>query len=515
MERTTQLFVISALLIIASQAMAAGSAADAVIKWQWLENTLQPGVTDVMSMPAVGDINGDGVSDIVFVAADISDDQATLTLVALSGDTGRVHWILDDVEGLDFDVNASPVIGDLEGDGQVEVCLQAFDDSDSGLVCLAGDGTFQTFYDIPIPGNGPALADLDGDGQAEILTATTAFDLDGNVLASTDLSPQYGISFAGDIDRDGVQELITERAILAIDGRTLWTSTSRYGGVALADIDRDGYVELIQSIPDPAELRCMNIAQNGGMCWSTELRDTPESAGPPTIADFDGDGYAEIAVASFTDLYVYDHEGRLAWSVQTHDLSSGAAGISAFDFDADGDYELVYADEETFRIFDGRNGEVLFQYSDHGSGTWLEYPVVADVDNDGAAEVVLGSNRFFETGVSGITVFESGGEPWAPARKYWNQHAYSFTNINNDGSIPSSPTPSWWCSATFRAQGYEIDDICEEIPIIEPYDPEEEVVIFLKGGGVGSCSTTTPVGYGGASILLLGCLVFALRRSRR
>ena len=516
MERLTQLVAISTLLLLPTEVLSAGSAADAVIKWQWLENTVQPGVTDVMSMPAVGDINGDRVSDIVFVAADISDDSATLTLVALSGDTGRVHWILDDVEGLDFDVNASPVIGDLEGDGDVEVCIQAFDNSDSGLLCLNGDGSFQTFYDIPIPGNGPALADLDGDGQAEILSATTAFNLDGDVVASTDETPQFGISFAADIDRDGVQELITERAIVTLDGRTLWTSTSRYGGVALADVDRDGYPELIQSIPDPAELRCMNIAENGGMCWSTELRDGPDSAGPPTIADFDGDGLPEIAVASFTDLYVYDNTGVLDWSVQAHDLSSGAAGISAFDFDGDGDYELVYADEEVFRILDGNNGETLFDYTEHGSGTWLEYPVVADVDNDGAAEIVLASNRFFERGVSGITVFESGGEPWAPARRYWNQHAYSFTNVNNDGSIPSSPTPNWWCAATFRAQAFEIDDNCEEIPIATDDVDEEVVDIFLKGGGAGSCSAVTPI-YSGAALflLMLGGALVVSRLSRR
>ena len=45
------------------------------------------------------------------------------------------------------------------------------------------------------------------------------------------------------------------------------------------------------------------------------------------------------------------------------------------------------------------------------SGTLVEYPVVADVDNDGSAE---------------------------PACRVWNQHAYLITNVREDGTIPQN-----------------------------------------------------------------------------
>ena len=34
-------------------------------------------------------------------------------------------------------------------------------------------------------------------------------------------------------------------------------------------------------------------------------------------------------------------------------------------------------------------------------------------------------------------------EGWARTRKIWNQHAYSITNVNNDGSIPAQPARHW------------------------------------------------------------------------
>jgi len=41
--------------------------------------------------------------------------------------------------------------------------------------------------------------------------------------------------------------------------------------------------------------------------------------------------------------------------------------------------EVLYADEEDLRILDGATGAVRFIVSEHGSGTGIEYPVIADV----------------------------------------------------------------------------------------------------------------------------------------
>jgi hypothetical protein len=40
-------------------------------------------------------------------------------------------------------------------------------------------------------------------------------------------------------------------------------------------------------------------------------------------------------------------------------------------------------------------------------------------------------------------VYHDKNEGWARTRGMWNQHAYSITNINNDGTIPAHPAISW------------------------------------------------------------------------
>ena len=86
----------------------------------------------------------------------------------------------------------------------------------------------------------------------------------------------------------------------------------------------------------------------------------------------------------------------------------------------------------------------------HTSGTVNEYPVVADVDNDGNTEIIFGNN-----GTStGVVVLGDVNDAWVSARTVWNQHAYSIVNINDDLSIPSTPDPNWPDYNSFRQGGY-------------------------------------------------------------
>ena len=57
------------------------------------------------------------------------------------------------------------------------------------------------------------------------------------------------------------------------------------------------------------------------------------------------------------------------------------------DFDGNGQAEVIYGDQEYLRIYDGPTGEVLFETC-NTTGTLYEYPLVADVDNDGHADIV-------------------------------------------------------------------------------------------------------------------------------
>src|SRR5207302_2178044 len=128
--------------------------------------------------------------------------------------------------------------------------------------------------------------------------------------------------------------------------------------------------------------------------------------GTPTVGDYDGDGVPDVGFASASSYYVYalkcagdpkpaDCKGSdpgVLWQRDTHDQSSGGTGSSTFDFNGDGVEEVVYRDECWLRVYNGKDGKTVFAQV-VSSGTCLEYPVIADVDGDGHADLVVPSDN--------------------------------------------------------------------------------------------------------------------------
>lgn len=113
----------------------------------------------------------------------------------------------------------------------------------------------------------------------------------------------------------------------------------------------------------------------------------------------------------------------LLWIRETRNCSSAATGSTLFDFDGDGRVEAVYADEVNLHVYDSATGAERFTTC-NTSGTLIEYPLVADVDNDGQADLIVVSNAYaFDCegapGVrhSGVRVFSSMDDDWVVTRR--------------------------------------------------------------------------------------------------
>ena len=123
------------------------------------------------------------------------------------------------------------------------------------------------------------------------------------------------------------------------------------------------------------------------------------------------------------------------------DEDSFSNSFTAFDFNQDGILELVICDQSTLKIVNG-SGKSHLTHNDtvpvytlgsfpFSEVTIMQYPIIADVDADGAAEIVsVGSNK--------LNILKSSGQPWAPARPVWNQYLYNITNVNKDLTIPTT-----------------------------------------------------------------------------
>ena len=365
----------------------------------------------------------------------------------------------------------TPALADIDGDGVVEIVTVEIDDSvpfidnpPARLVAFHADGSTVMTGAWNMAGHSVtlgavAIADLDGDGDGEIMADGDVFDHLGNLLWA---APDYGggVATAADLDGDGDLEVVTGPRAYHHDGSVYFDAIPGESGLsAVADIDGDGQPEVL-SLMWPEGIAI--IEHDGSMTHSGVLPMVGQRR-PPAIHDIDGDDQVELLLASDIGFSAVRTNLTVMWTAPTED-QSGSSGATAFDFLGDGSAEAIYADETQVHVY-GPGGSTLMT-SARASWTSIEYPVVADVDNDGSAEIVISSNHGYWGNPSPpVQVVRDVDDRWIPARRIWNQHTYHVTNIREDGTLPTPEQPHWKGLNTFRTQAQIADGgVCDPVP---------------------------------------------------
>ena len=461
----------------------------------------------VMATPVVVDFDFDSDPNtlspsIVFSAFPTAGSyQNPGVLRVIRGDDCTQQWSFGDPEDATMSP-ASVAVGDIDGDGRAEIVAARHG---GGLIAFRFDAGAQTFTRLwrsgTCPNNmgppttldatgstdkwgGPSIHDLDDDGKPEIIYGATVYRADGCIASNALGFPAYSkgmVPVVADVDEDGKMELVRGDAIHEWDAATAaWVAEPYFapaglpaGQVAVAELG-DFPLAAFNGL-DRAEI----VVVSAGAVRVQTLEGTvvfgpvaiPEggTGGPPTIADFDGDGRREFASAGGKRYVVFDFDclsggdpvkcgGQspgtgILWSQVSQDASSNVTGSSVFDFDADGKAEAVYADECFLRVYDGTTGAVVFSAA-RSSGTTYENPVIVDVDGDYHTEIVTAVNDYagslncpatdplfpaaqFQQN-HGILVLRDELERWAASRPVWNQHAYAVTHTGDHGEIPAT-----------------------------------------------------------------------------
>jgi len=324
---------------------------------------------------------------------------------------------------------AMPSIADLDHDGIPEVIVES-------QILDGATGQPKVAAFTPANTANVVVSDMDGDGFLDIVTPNRVYKRDGSLIADTGLAARYAA--VGDFDKDGVPE------VAAADNLA--------HSIAIWHLDANE--------PNGVKILRQGIDINGplspNLCPAGSAGNT-RGGGPPTVADFNGDGTPDVALAGGVGYAVFDgtklmdanvpNNQTILWIKQTQDCSSASTGSSVFDFEGDGKAEVVYGDETTLHVYEGTTGTELFSTC-NTNGTLFEYPLVADVDNDGQADIVVVSNSYsgFNCGgtkTTGVRIFGDANGNWVRTRRIWNEHAYHVTNVNENGSIPMTELPNY------------------------------------------------------------------------
>jgi hypothetical protein len=457
------------------------------LEWMWSASNVAPTFNQVMMTPVVANIdddnsdnliNTDDTPDVAFIATEGAHrDGGYLRVV--NGDDGAEKWAYT---ARKLAGGSSPAIGDLDGDGVPEIVAYAWRDlsrgapNNAGLVAIDNQGN-ELWNNTAVNESGhyelgsPAIADIDPTRPgAEIATCFWLVGADGQTIWNKWSELPNGYSPRGfcspavaDIDGDSYMEIVIGARAYNHDGTTLWSNNTLYTqwgsdydiAPAIADLDGDGNPEVIV-----VRTRVFVLdAATGNLLANLSLPGGGQG-GAPNVADFDGDGLPEIGTAGGSNYTVFKFTRPngmprldISWTSTIRDFSSSITGSSVFDFNGDGVADVVYNDELYLRVYNGQTGQIVFEER-NWSGTGVEYPVIVDVDNDDNAEILVARNQVGDyhddyiggwdgTPRAGLRVYGDANDNWVNTRKVWNQYSYHITNVGDNASIPAVEANSW------------------------------------------------------------------------
>ena len=422
---------------------------DYVVEWQWEWSTGGTSATlgSVMSTPAIGDLDGDGLPEVVFVYYDNPSTESE-SLAVVDGATGTTRWTQNGYKGAQ-----AVALGDVDSDGYGDIVVYAIPDGVGGRTFLRaldrnGQELWSAEHDaFRVTGDhaAPFITDLEGDGSVEVLVHWLILDgATGTLIAELeDAVSDHTTTWtpvAADLDGDGVQEVLVRNGVYDHTGALLFTCGTGTGWAAFSvptNIDADPEGEVLV-----AETEGLTLCDDDGtVLWSQK---NPAYPGPPATADFDGDGLQEFVVHYENRMVLIDGDGTELWSTPTTGLT-GAEGPTTWDINLDGVPEVIIADEEILWVLEGTTGNPVIQITDHASNTMIETPAVADIDGDGQGEILFGSGPCSHNPCNwvGVQAIGSADGDWPSTRPVYNQHAYWGGNIADDLSVPTDTTPPW------------------------------------------------------------------------
>ena len=285
---------------VATQGMAHGGLRayrrDGSLLWEVQTGDVTPGPANgfrdpVMATPAIGDVDGDGTMEVVFGALDHQ-------LYVVNGENGLPNnpavWPKD----MQDTVFSSPALHDMDGDGKLEIITGTdyYLTSGGRLRVLRFDGTelpgFPKEIDQAVSSS-PSVGDIDGDGKPEIVHGTGAF-------FPNRLERVYAWKCDGS----------------AVPGWPVTISGQSYTSPALVNLDADPALEVVVTADNSHSSSVFHLYAfngDGSQVFSPVVVKgffgESLSAGDPVVGDVLGDTNLEILVPTNGEIAIFSKTG--------------------------------------------------------------------------------------------------------------------------------------------------------------------------------------------------------------
>ena len=352
----------------------------------------------ILGSPAVGDIFGDGLTNLVVATANgeiwreyIGREPFDVRILVPVRLSGRI--------------SATPVLADVDGDGALDIIIgNRIPHTGSQLYVINGDGGFVNGFPVNLDGEiEAAVAVLFGvSGNVDMIFAGTlagslyAFNAQGEEIFRKDLgSPVRSAPVVGRMGLPGESEhfrvcaFTQDGKIWSFDslgtiqfGWPVETDGSCLAGGAIGDVDGDGLNELVVPVDFPdstasGKHKLYVLDYNGSSPEGFPIRVGTSMAYPeprylsaPTLADLNGNGAQEIIIATRGRLALaYSGDGSSRPAARFILGSNAVAAPVAADLDGDGTLDLLFADGEGYLYaYSTGSRELSPQWSGLGGG---------------------------------------------------------------------------------------------------------------------------------------------------
>jgi len=302
----------------------------------------------------VGDVNGDGSPDLFFsgninaqIAGSVflNDGKGNMTLA------GRPSGL-------------ASVMADLSGGGKTDL---AYFNGQGSLTIWPGSGD-PNFSAQPVTISVPAdigslstfqAVDLDGDGLPDIVGPNGIGWNKGNYQFDFEFMNMNGVFAVADVNDDGRPDLITANGTFLNQGNRQFTNIANNGVpivdgdiAAVGDFNGDGKLDIALISPFVENIVTVAFGRGDGTFYVESILTPTDAVGVESLAgiavgDFNGDGLDDIVVGMVPAVHaiLFTSQGNGQFATSYFAIGNGTESMAKADFNMDGKPDIVILDQ--------------------------------------------------------------------------------------------------------------------------------------------------------------------------